>query len=100
MLSLARHQRVRDRKAIQAARKNYCERCGTHADIEPHHIFTVGSGGGDVRINLIQLCTYCHIATHSGNIERKELLAIVARREGKTVDDVYRENRKAMGWEV
>lgn len=35
-MQLAKHKRIRDRKAIQAARKNYCEYCGAYADIEPH----------------------------------------------------------------
>ena len=29
-----------------------------------------------------------------------ELLAIVAEREGMSADEVYRLNRKAMGWDV
>lgn len=99
-LGLVKHKRIKDRKAIKAARKNFCERCGCYAGIEPHHIFTVGSGGGDVSYNLVQLCTCCHIGAHSGNIQRDELLAIVAEREGMSADEVYRLNRRAMGWDV
>ena len=60
-----KHKRVKDRKMIKAMRKDYCERCGAYADIEPHHVFTVGSGGGDIAMNLVQLCTSCHIGAHS-----------------------------------
>lgn len=99
-VQLAKHKRIRDRKAIQAARKNYCEYCGAYADIEPHHVFTVGAGGGDVSYNLVQLCTRCHIGVHAGKIEREELLAIVAKREGMTEEETYRMNRRAMGYDV
>ena len=100
MMQLERHKRKRDRKTIAACRKPYCERCRRAANIEPHHMFSVGSGGCDIKENLIQLCTQCHIDTHAGNIEREELLAIVAKREGVTADELYRANRRAMGWDV
>ena len=100
MMNLQKHKRVKDRKTIQACRKPYCERCRRATAIEPHHVFTVGSGGGDVPINLIQLCTDCHIAAHAGGVERDELLALIADREGVTADEVYRSNRRAMGWDV
>lgn len=95
-----KHKRVKDRKMIKAMRKNYCERCGAYADIELHHVFTVGSGGGDIAMNLVQLCTSCHIGAHDGSIKRDELLAIVARREGVAYEDAYRVNRRAMGYMV
>ena len=95
-----KHKRVKDRKMIRAMRKDYCERCGAYANIEPHHVFTVGSGGGDIEMNLVQLCTSCHIGAHDGSIKRDELLAIVARREGVAYEDAYRVNRRAMGYMV
>ena len=100
MAAIPKHKRIKNRKTIQAVRKNYCEYCGGRATGEPHHMFTVGSGGGDVEYNLIQLCTCCHVAVHAGHIERDELLSIVAEREGLTVDEVYRLNRRAMGYDV
>lgn len=98
---LTKHRRIKDRKVISACRKEYCEVCGRRANIEPHHIFTVGSGGGDIRENLIQLCTTCHIDAHSGNGESKDaLLRVVAWRERKSMDEVYTINRQAMGYDV
>lgn len=67
---------------------------------EPHHIYTVGSGGGDIKENLIQLCADCHIAAHAGYARKDELIEIVAEREGMTSDNVIKANRKAMGYEV
>lgn len=99
-MMIPKHKRIKDRKMIAAMRQPVCERCGARADIEPHHVFTVGSGGGDIRANLIQLCTDCHIGVHAGAIRRDELLDIIAIREGMTADEVYRVNRRAMGWNV
>lgn len=100
MLDMVRSKRKRDYKTIKAMRKPYCERCGRAASIEPHHVFTVGSGGKDIAENLVQLCTDCHIAAHAGGIEREELLGIIAEREGVDADEAYRRNRRAMGWNV
>lgn len=100
MMQLQKNKRKRDRKTIAACRKTYCERCHRAANIEPHHMFSVGAGGCDIQENLIQLCTQCHIDTHAGHIERSELLTIVAEREGMTADELYRVNRRAMGWDV
>ncbi len=67
---------------------------------EPHHIIGRGMGGGrrmDVRINLISLCAefsggaHCHTLVHVGRIGREKLLAVVARREGLSVDALERE---------
>lgn len=82
-------KRVRDPKAILGARKLYCERCRRPAFGEPHHIFTRGAGGPDIKENLIQLCT-CHDLAHRGKIPRQELMEIVARREGTTADEIER----------
>ena len=100
MLSRIKHPYKRNRKAIASMRRRYCERCGRETDIEPHHIFTIGSGGQDNRENLLQLCSECHISVHMGGIAREELLKIVARREGISTDEAYRRDRRAMGWEV
>lgn len=100
MAAIPKNKRIKNRKTIQAVRKNYCEYCGRQATGEPHHIFTVGSGGGDVEYNLIQLCYSCHTKTHAGHIQRDELLAIVAEREGLTEVEAYRLNRRAMGYNV
>lgn len=50
MLDMVRSKRKRDYKTIKAMRKPYCERCGRAASIEPHHVFTVGSGGKDISV--------------------------------------------------
>ncbi|GGK33053.1 hypothetical protein GCM10010965_27430 [Caldalkalibacillus thermarum] len=65
------------------------QRCNQPAPGEPHHIRTRGAGGEDIRENLIHLCGYHHTLIHDGNIERHHLIEVVARREGKTVDEIY-----------
>lgn len=64
-------------------------RCNQPAPGEPHHIRTRGAGGKDVRENLIHLCGVHHAQIHGGNIDRHHLIVAVARRENKTVDEMY-----------
>ena len=98
---LMKHKRITSKKTIQEVRKPYCEICGQRTNIEPHHINTRGSGGGDIKENLIQLCTQCHINTHSGQYPTKDdCLNKVAEREGITYDEAYAINRIAMGYDV
>lgn len=95
-----KHKRIIERKMIQRCRKSYCEYCGKPSNIEPHHVFTVGSGGGDIKENLIQLCTMHHIQAHGGEIRKEELIEIIAKREGMTAEEVYKANRIAKGYET
>ncbi len=95
---MTKHKRIKNRAMICAIRKHYCEHCGHWCNIEPHHIFSVGSGGGDIAENLIQLCTECHIGVHCGVIKREKLISVVAEREEKTPDEIYIINRRAMNW--
>ena len=60
-----KHKRIIDKKMIKAIRTNHCEYCGRLCNIEPHHVFSRSSGGGDIRENLIQLCSQCHVNTHA-----------------------------------
>ena len=96
-----KHKRITSKKTIQKLRYTRCEICGQRTNIEPHHINTRGSGGGDIKENLIQLCTQCHINTHSGQYPTKDdCLNKVAEREGITYDEAYAINRRAMGYNV
>ena len=96
-----KHKRIIDKKMIKIIRTTHCEYCGRLCNIEPHHVFSRGSGGGDIRENLIQLCTQCHINTHSGKYPTKDdCLNKVAEREGITYDEAYVINRRAMGYDV
>lgn len=99
---LEKHKRIKDKKVIKECRLDCCEKCGGAAYAEPHHIYTVGSGGGDIRENLIQLscANACHTKAHTGEIPKNELLLIIAKREGKTVEQIQTINRRAMGYNV
>lgn len=78
-----------------------CELCGKDAPRrEPHHAFARGLGGGsrlDVRVNLVAVSAqgtfvcHCHRLFHDGFIPRRCVLAIIALREGMTIDAVERE---------
>lgn len=84
---LSKEKRIDDPKAISAIRKEaggFCEYCGaSHSSLQVHHIKTEGSGGGDVRDNLIALCWICHTKAHHANILKAELRKIVKKREGR-----------------
>jgi hypothetical protein len=83
-----------DLSAINSVRKPYCELCGSPTTIWPHHIKPRGAGGKDVKENLIQLCFNCHRDVHDGKLHRRNLVEIVAKREGLPVKEIYKLN----GW--
>ena len=45
--------------------------------LDMHHIKSRGSGGGDVRGNLILLCRHHHQLAHNGKIPKKVLFEAV-----------------------
>jgi hypothetical protein len=87
------------------ARPGYCELCGKLCPVrEGHHLQRRGHGGGfrlDVRINLISLgsslllpsgrckvyCS-CHRLVEAHLIEPARVVAVVALREGVTVENL------------
>jgi hypothetical protein len=74
--------------------KRRCELCGRNGGCQPHHLFSKGMGGArrfDIRINLIAVCAWCHVLVHTGEIERADLLLLVAKREKTTQDAIERE---------
>ncbi|GIO42308.1 hypothetical protein [Paenibacillus apis] len=99
MEALTKVEQIRSRENIQTIREesgHSCEyidfvtgeRCSHPAEGEPHHIRTRGAGGDDRRENLIHLCGWHHRLFHDGNLDRNELIAIVAKREGVTPEEV------------
>ncbi|MNW47271.1 hypothetical protein D3C74_245970 [compost metagenome] len=99
MENLTKPERIRSINNIQDIREesgHACEyidpitgeRCSHQAEGEPHHIRTRGAGGDDRRENLIHLCGWHHRLFHDGNLDRNELIAIVAKREGLTPEEV------------
>lgn len=99
METLTKPERIRSRDNIESIREeseHACEyidpvtgeRCNHPAEGEPHHIRTRGAGGDDRRENLIHLCGWHHQLFHDGNLDRNELIAIVAKREGVTPEEV------------
>ncbi|GIP08249.1 hypothetical protein J1TS5_04190 [Paenibacillus macerans] len=99
MGTLAKPTRVHSRKITQEIREesgHSCEyidpttgdRCEHPAEGDPHHIRTRGAGGDDRRENQIHLCGWHHKLFHDGNLDRNELILIVAKREGKTPEEI------------
>lgn len=101
VMEIIKHKRISNKYILKEMRKSYCEYCGRRCNIEPHHVYSRGSGGGDIRENLIQLCSECHRSTHSGNKPSKEdCLLVIGQREGKTIDTIHKINRRAMGYKL
>lgn len=99
MQTLIKPDRIRSPQTIEQIREEseHCceyidpvtgERCNHSAEGEPHHIRTRGAGGDDRRENLIHLCGWHHRLFHDGNLDRNELIAIVAKREGVTPEAI------------
>ncbi|MNB79175.1 hypothetical protein D3C75_259020 [compost metagenome] len=83
-------QQIREESGHQCEYEDLAanERCNHPAEGEPHHIRTRGAGGEDRRENLIHLCGWHHQLFHGGNLDRNELIAIVAKREGVTPEEI------------
>lgn len=81
-LKLPKHTRLKDPKAIKAARRDRCELCGDTWELQVHHIKHRASGGHDEPRNLICLCAECHTKVHVGEISKRRIKAIVQKREG------------------
>jgi len=75
-------KRVKDKKAIEQARKPYCEYCGRTGGIHVHHVSPVGYAkkGNDELSNLISLCINCHDKAHRGLISKERLKEIIGER--------------------
>lgn len=52
----------REAALVRDGRK--CLSCGTRDNLDPHHIWHRGDGGGDDLANLRTLCRPCHRARH------------------------------------
>ena len=73
--------RIKDKQAIEKARKDYCEICyARNVPFHVHHVRTKGASGDDIPSNLLNLCIFCHNKVHDGNIPKEKLLEIVERR--------------------
>lgn len=86
---------VKDEALLQEFReKCRCECCGEWCPggTDAAHVFARGMGGGgrmDVRINLVSLKRAHHRSHHDGGKPtRADLLKIVAKREGLSVDEL------------
>lgn len=83
---------VIDKEVLDRFRRlDRCEYCGKRGRgyLHPHHLFCRGAGGGsriDLRRSLMGLCHICHRLFHDGHIPRRDLMEVVAAREGMTVD--------------
>lgn len=45
-----------------------CQLCGSHRNLEAHHLRRRSKGGSDSPPNLLTLCHGCHVLIHAGRI--------------------------------
>lgn len=70
-------KRIKNKKAIEEARRDYCEYCGGHFNLQVHHWqHTRGAGGNDEPSNLVTLCMSCHAKAHTGQISKTMIAKI------------------------
>lgn len=88
-------KRVVDKKGMAKVKAiESCENCGSKNCLEVAHIVSKGARGPDIKENAVKLCgpaafgAGCHGANHKGNITKEQLFAIVAKREGQTIEEV------------
>jgi hypothetical protein len=94
-----KNPRVKSKATIEKTRKQACEISGHTKGLHQHHVVPKGAGGPDIKENLITLDAENHTKAHNGQISRDALWEIVARREGKTVEEIRRIVAQAMGRE-
>lgn len=83
-------KRLRSKNVIE--NPGYCELCGLpeqRTGLEKHHVISRGSGGPDHPCNMLYLCAAaCHPTAHAGRIAKVDMFAVIAEREGMSIDDV------------
>jgi len=52
------------RKSTSHLREHACIFCGSHTDIQLHHIIQKKFGGPDSQDNLVPVCPHCHRVYH------------------------------------
>jgi 5-methylcytosine-specific restriction endonuclease McrA len=86
--------KIVDAAARQKARERVrCELCGKPqpGGCDPAHYIAKGLGGGstlDDPWNLVSACRRCHSEQHAGKLPRSRLLEAIARREGRTPEQI------------
>lgn len=56
---------TQNEKFLADVRELNCIACGKMCPSDPHHLKSVGSGGGDDPWNVIPLCRLCHTSWHT-----------------------------------
>ena len=82
-----KYKRIENKKVMAEIRKSrICSVCGRDGS-DVHHLISVGSGGPDVKENLINLCRVCHNKAHDGSILKSFLFNCISVRECATITD-------------
>ncbi len=96
---IPKNKRVIDKAGMKKVKAiDHCEKCDRRPDgffnLEVAHVVSKGAGGPDIKENCLKLCgpacmqAGCHGANHTGVIGKDELYAVIAEREGKSVEEI------------
>lgn len=99
-------KRVIDKEGMKKVKAiDHCEKCDRWPDsflnLEVAHVISKGSRGPDIKENCLKLCgpacmgAGCHGADHAGKIDNDELFEVIARREGKSLEEIKEIAHKA-----
>ena len=60
----------RQQEWLRALRRDgfTCQLCGTHRNLELHHLRRRSKGGDDSAANLLAVCHDCHAQIHAGGL--------------------------------
>ncbi len=65
-----KYKRIVDLKLLKYISEKPCLVCGRLGPSDPHHVKSKGSGGSDIRTNVIPLCRKHHTEIHATGINR------------------------------
>lgn len=62
-MRVSKNHRIIDKKLLEHVRTLECLHCSV-TPCQPHHVRSIGAGGGDILQNLMPLCTEAHTRIH------------------------------------
>lgn len=87
-MKIPKPKRFKDSRYLEHIRAQPCCYCFAPPKNHPHHVISVGAGGGDHY--AIPLCWQCHVYAHSGGIDREWLFRQIV----QFIFDYYIEEKK------
>lgn len=94
--------RIEDDELRRVYRAMPCELCSSRSEVSGHHIKTRGSGGHDIRENLVAVCFTCHHLIHAYGINKmilnKPKLELILRAKGWYCQTIGSKQNEVLKW--